>query len=208
MVTQLTELPAPGGPGSMGEKQYRIAPMDKLAIVVADVPELTLTVQTDTQGKFMLPYAGELEARGLTPAELATIIDRKLRGPYIADPHVAVNIEEAGSLMYTVDGQVNDAGSFPVTGNTTLMRAVAEAKGLNEYARLDDVVIFRTVNGEKLAALYSLEAIRRGIYEDPRIYAEDVVVVGDSPARRRFQHIIQALPLLTTPVVVALQRWR
>jgi len=90
----------------------------------------------------------------------------------------------------------------------TLMRAVAAAKGLNEYARLDDVVIFRTVQGERMAALYNLGAIRRGLYADPRIYADDVVIVGDSEARRRFQQFIQALPLITTPIVLALQARR
>jgi polysaccharide export outer membrane protein len=87
----------------------------------------------------------------------------------------------------------------------TLMRAIATAKGLDEFANQSDVVVFRTVEGQKLAALYNLKAIRRGAYEDPEIFANDVVVVGDSSARRLFRDIIQASPLLTTPLIVALQ---
>ncbi|WP_196782026.1 hypothetical protein, partial [Salmonella enterica] len=72
----------------------------------------------------------------------------------------------------------------------TLMRAVATAKGTTEFAKLDDVVIFRTVNGQKMAALYNLKAIRQGAYDDPEVFANDVVVVGDSPARRLFKDIL------------------
>lgn len=203
VVTKLSELPPPDGPGV---PTYRISPLDKLAIVVADVPELTGTFQTDTAGRFLLPYAGEIDAAGRTPRELAAIIDQRLRGRFVIDPHVSVNIEEADSLNFTVDGQVNDPGSFRITSNMTLMRAVASAKGMNEYARLDDVVIFRTVKGEKMAALYNIGAIRRGIYADPIVYPGDMVVVGDSKARRTLQQLMTALPLLTTPIIVALQR--
>ena len=88
-------------------------------------------------------------ARGLTTAELSSRIEDDLRsGNYVNDPHVAVNIEEAGSLAFTVDGQVNDPGDFTATPGLTLMRAVAQAKGVNEFARLNDVVVFRTVKGQ------------------------------------------------------------
>jgi polysaccharide export outer membrane protein len=85
---------------------------------------------------------------------------------------------------------------------------VANAKGASEFARLDDVVVFRSVNGRPMAALYNLGAIRRGIYPDPKIYANDIVVVGDSKARRMFQQFLQIAPLLTTPVVLGLERIR
>jgi polysaccharide export outer membrane protein len=56
-----------------------------------------------------------------------------------------------------------------------------------------------------MAALYNLDAIRRGTYADPRLYADDVVIVGDSPARRLFRDILQAAPLIVTPIVALLQ---
>jgi polysaccharide export outer membrane protein len=86
------------------------------------------------------------------------------------------------------------------------MRAVAAAKGATDYAKLQDVVVFRTVDGKPLAALYNLAAIRRGIYADPQIYPNDVVIVGDSQARRLFQQLLQIGPLLTTPIIIALER--
>lgn len=207
VVTKMTELPPPDGVDAASNAfAYRIAPLDKLSLIVADVPELTGLFRTDSAGKFVLPYIGEVAAAGLTPAELSDQIDGRLRGgQFINDPHVAVNVEEADSLTYTIDGQVNEPGAYTAAADLTLMRAVARAKGVNEFARLDDVVVFRTVGGQRLAALYDLDAIRRGLYADPRIYPADVVVVGDSVATRRLLRFVQALPLITTPIVLALQ---
>jgi polysaccharide export outer membrane protein len=56
-----------------------------------------------------------------------------------------------------------------------------------------------------MAALYNLKAIRRGQYNDPEVFANDVVVVGDSAARRLFKDFLQVAPLLSTPIIVLLQ---
>jgi len=209
VVTKMTDLPAPDSADQSGATQtYRVGPLDKLAIIVAGVPELSETFRTDMQGRFQLPYVGEINASGLSLAEVTAIIEQRLGAGYIVDPHVSVNLDDSTNLVYTVGGQVNEAGIFPIDGNMTLLRAIASAKGLTEFARVDDVVVFRTVSGERMAALYNLGAIHRGVYADPRIYAGDLVEVGDSVARRRMQQFIQVLPLLTTPIIVALQRPR
>ncbi len=187
-------------------RPYLIGPFDKLTIDVFGIEELsTKEVQTDAGGRISFPLAGIMEAAGKTPGELEVEIEDRLRGQYVRDPQVTVNLKETVSQVITVDGQVREPGLYPVIGKMTLMRAVATAKGTAEFAKLDDVVIFRTVNGQKLAALYNLKAIRRGFYNDPEVFANDVVVVGDSTARRLFKDALQLVPLLTTPLVVALQ---
>ena len=100
---------------------------------------------------------------------------------------------------------MREPGLYPVIGRMTLIRAVATAKGTDEFAKLDDVVVFRTVNGQQYAALYNLKSIRRGGYPDPEVFANDVVVVGDSAARRFFKNALQVAPLLTTPIILLLQ---
>jgi polysaccharide export outer membrane protein len=86
-----------------------------------------------------------------------------------------------------------------------LLRAVASARGLTEFADQDDVVILRTVGGQRIAGLYNIGAIRRGLYEDPALYANDLVVVGDSPQRRLFRDFVSVAPLLASPVIALLQ---
>lgn len=187
-------------------RPYLIGPFDKLTIDVFGIQELNQKeVQTDAGGRISFPLAGIIEAAGKTPAEVEEIIEMRLRGGFVRDPQVTVNLKETVSQVITVDGQVKEPGLYPVIGKMTLMRAVATAKGTAEFAKLDDVVIFRTVAGQKMAALYNLKAIRRGYYEDPEVFANDVVVVGDSSARRLFKDAMSIVPLLTTPLILLLQ---
>ncbi len=183
-------------------RPYLIGPFDKLSIDVFGIEDLTKEVQIDASGRLSFPLIGVVEAAGLTPGELADQIELKLQGRFVRNPQVTVNLDETVSQVITVDGQVDNPGLYPVVGRMTLMRAVATAGGTAEFAKLSDVVIFRTVNGEQLAGLYNLKAIRRGNYNDPEVFANDVVVVGDSQARRIFKDILQASPLLTTPLII------
>jgi polysaccharide export outer membrane protein len=105
-------------------------------------------------------------------------------------------------MSVTVDGQVNKAGSYPVVGRMTLMRAVALAGGTTEFAKLEDVVVFRDVGNKKYVGIYNLEGIRRGNYADPEIFPNDIVIVGDSPQRRMFKDILQTFPALLSPIIL------
>ena len=188
-------------------RPYLIGPFDKLTIDVFGIDELSRKeVQTDAGGRISFPLAGIVEAAGKTPGELEEMIEQRLRGRYVRDPQVTVNLKETVSQVITVDGQVKKPGLYPVVGRMTLMRAVATAEGLAEFAKLDDIVVFRSVNGNKMAGLFNLKAIRRGVYEDPELFANDVVVVGDSQARRLFKDALQIVPLLTTPLILLFRK--
>jgi polysaccharide biosynthesis/export protein len=202
-----TELPAPDRSDLVAESRpYLIGPFDRLTIDVFGIDELSgREVQTDASGRISFPLAGVVEAAGRTPAEIEDEIESRLRTRYVRDPQVTVNLKETVSQVITVDGQVKEPGLYPVIGKMTLLRAVATASGAGEFAALDDVVIFRTVKGQKLAALYNLKAIRRGNYPDPEVFANDVVVVGESEARKLFKEALSVVPLLTAPLIVLLQ---
>jgi polysaccharide export outer membrane protein len=206
-IANSDELPAPTRADLIEQNRpYLIGPFDKLIIDVFGIEELSKKeVQTDAGGRISFPLAGIVEAAGKTPGELEAIIEERLRGRYVRDPQVTVNLKDTVSQVITVDGQVKEPGLYPVIGRMTLMRAVATAKGVGEFAKLEDVVVFRTVGGQKMAALFNLKAIRRGYYDDPEVYANDVVVVGDSQARRIFKDALQIVPLLTTPLILLLQ---
>jgi polysaccharide biosynthesis/export protein len=200
------ELPPPERSDVIGENRpYLIGAFDKLTIDVFGIEELSKKeVQTDASGRISFPLAGIVEAAGRTPAELEQILRDRLRSNFVRNPQVTVNLKETVSQVITVDGEVKEPGLYPVVGRMTLMRAVATAKGTSEFAKLDNVVVFRTVKGQNMAALYNLKAIRRGNYADPEVFANDVVVVSDSQARRIFKDALQILPTLTYVVVALL----
>ena len=202
-----TEMPAPTAADlTVSTRAYLIGPFDKLAIDVFGIEELSnKEVQTDASGRLSFPLVGTVEAAGKTPSEIGEVIEQRLRRNYVRDPQVTVNLKETVSQVISVDGQVREPGLYPVLGRMTLMRAIATAKGTSEFAKLNDVVVFRTVSGQKMAALYNLKAIRDGAYEDPEVFANDVVVVGDDKSRRLFKDLLQTIPLITTPLVVLLR---
>jgi polysaccharide export outer membrane protein len=152
-----------------------------------------------------MPLIGTLDAGGKTASELAHDIEQSLAGRYVKDPDVTINILSSVSQVVTVDGEVEEPGLYPVTNQMTLLRAIASAKGLGQFANQKDVVILRTVNGQKMAGLYSIAAIRRGLYDDPPIFANDLIVVGDSPQRRLFRDLVSLSPLLASPLVAVLR---
>lgn len=206
-VVNSSELPPPSGVDTSSlERPYRIGPFDKLKIDVYGAAELSkVEVQTDASGRISFPLVGSLDAAGKTPAELAAAIEGGL-DRYIREPQVTVNLEETVSQVITVDGEVKEPGQYPVIGRMTLMRAIARAKGATELAKLDQVAVFRNVGGSQMAAVYSLKSIREGRYADPEVFADDVVVVGDSQSRRLLKDVLTIAPLVTTPLILLLQR--
>ncbi len=206
-VLRETELPAPQREDLFGDKRpYLIGPFDKLSVSVFGVPDLSSTVQTDAGGQLSIPLAGSVQASGRTPNEVAREIASRLRGRYVRDPQVTVNLVETVSQVLTVEGEVDRPGSYPVLTDTTLLRAVANAQGTTEFAKTSEVIIFRTVGGQRYAGVYDLRAIRRGNYADPPVYANDVIVVSESRSRRLLRDVIQASPLFLAPVITLLRR--
>lgn len=207
-VLQSSALPEPQRADIVAQaRPYLIGPFDKLTIDVFGIPELNLReVQADAGGRVSFPLAGVVEAAGKTPGELEDELESRLRARFVRDPQVTVNLKENLSRLVTVDGQVKQPGLYPVIGKMTLMRAIATARGLEEYAKQDDVVVFRTVDNKRYAAVYNLAAIRRGNYDDPEIFANDLVVVGESAARRNIRDAIGIIPTLLAPLIVTLTR--
>lgn len=199
-------LPAPSRQDlTAPDRPALIGPLDTIQVDVFNVPELSREMQVDASGRIAMPLAGTIDASGRTAGELAAAVGAALRGRYVRNPEITVNIKSSVSQVVTIDGQVVEPGLYPVTNQMTLLRAIASARGMSEFARLDDVVILRTVEGRKMAALYNVAAIRRGAYDDPSIYANDVIVVGDSPQRRLFRDFVSVAPLLAAPLIAVLQ---
>jgi len=200
-ITQLESLPEP-----LGENGYGIGPQEKLEIVVVGAEDLSGVFFTDPKGNIIFPYAGTVEIGGLSPDEASTLIASRLAGRVVRDPQVRVIPEDYPPPFISVGGEVSRPGSYPAVGKPTLLTIIAQAEGLDEYAQPDDVLVFRTVNGQRYIGLYDFEAVARGNYPDPRLYPNDVVMVGDSPGRRRFEQVLRALAPFATSAVILIDR--
>jgi polysaccharide export outer membrane protein len=178
------------------ESDYKIAPMDKLAIKVFKMDDLSGDYGVDLAGNISLPLIGEVKAANLTTAQLDDELTQKLGAKYLEHPDVSVAIKASTAHVVTVDGAVKEGGTFPVGGPISLIQAVAMAKGTTEDANSRRVAVFRTIGGQRQAAAFDLTSIRRGEAPDPQIYPGDIIVIDGSSVKAREKQILQSIPLL------------
>lgn len=177
-------------------REFRLGSTDKLSVEVFGVPELARAVRIDSSGDISLPLIGVIQATGETPIGLADKIASAYNVRYLRNAQVTVTLIEMTSQQVLVDGAIRDPGQYPLSGNSSLMSTIAVAKGVTDLARLDQVLIFRTINGERAVARYNLGEIREGRAPDPAIYGDDVVVVGSGPGRLGLRDLLLLTPVL------------
>lgn len=179
------------------EQGYRIAPMDTVSVRVFKMADLTGDYEVDLAGNISMPLIGEVNAFNLTTAELDDRLTRKLGEKYLENPDVSVGVKASTRRAVTVDGSVGKSGSYPITGPTTLMQAIAVAGGTSENANPRRVAVFRQIGGQRQAAAFDLTSIRRGESPDPPIYPGDIVVVDGSATKAAQRQILNSLPILS-----------
>lgn len=178
-------------------QDYRIGPLDAINVSVFQEPELSAAeVQVDAAGNVALPLVGTIAAAGRTASELSDELEKRLGAKYLEDPQVTVSVAGSVSQKVVVQGEVTQPGVYEIKGPTTLLEALAMAKGETRVAALKEVVVFRTANGERLGAVFDVASIRRGDAPDPQVLGNDVVVVGYSNSRSIWRDILGAAPLL------------
>ena len=176
---------------------YRLGPADKVEVGVFNVPDLRTEAMVDPGGFVAMPLIGPVRAAGLTTLEFGDAVRARLDERYVRDPKVTVSLVDAVSQRVTLDGAVRAPGRYPVIGPTSLTEAIALGQGPSDYARTNEVLIFRTVEGRRYVGRFSLADIRGGRALDPRVYGGDTVVVGTNNTRLALRDIASAAPLLS-----------
>lgn len=175
---------------------YRIAPLDTLAIKVFRFEDLSGDYDVDLTGSITMPLIGAVPAIDKTPQQLSGELAARLGEKYLQNPNVSVAVKASTARAVTIDGAVGQPGNFPVAGPTTLVQAIAMARGLTEDANSRRVAIFRQIGGKRMAAAFDLKAIRQGKAEDPPVYSGDIVIVDGSSIKGAYKKVLSSLPLL------------
>jgi polysaccharide export outer membrane protein len=88
-------------------------------------------------------------------------------------------------------------GIYALTGPTTLIQAVALARGIDpKLANPKKVAVIRTVNSKRVTGFYNLAAIREGKQPDPQIYGQDMIIIDTSSGKSFLSNIGSAMPLI------------
>ncbi|MEO7634710.1 MAG: polysaccharide biosynthesis/export family protein [Sphingomicrobium sp.] len=192
------EFAAPDAPSVVAlEAGYKIAPMDKLAIKVFKMEDMTGDYDVDLAGHISLPLIGEVDAANMTTADLDALLTTKLGEKYLEHPDVSVALKQSVGRLVTIDGAVREPGSYPVLRSLSLMQAISLGKGVSEDANAHRVAVFRTIGGKRQAAAFDLVTIRRGEAPDPAVYPGDIVVVDGSSIKQLQKQLLQTIPLLS-----------
>ena len=163
-------------------KEYRIQPGDQLDVKFFYNPELNelLTVRSD--GKITLQLVNDVVAAGLTPVELTTALT-KAYAPELTNPRIAVIVRTSIIDKVYVDGEVNRAGMVNLTGPTTALQSIAQAGGMRESAKPEEVIVLRRADDRSVKAIHvNLKNVLlgEGSAQDILLRPNDIVYVPKS----------------------------
>jgi protein involved in polysaccharide export with SLBB domain len=121
---------------------YVIQVGDELAIKFYTNPELNEDVKVRPDGKISLQLIDDVQAAGLSPAQLDAEVTKRYTGE-LADPNVSVILRVTGAQQVYVNGEVGKQGPVPLVGGMTLYQTIQIAGGFLETAHRRQVVVIR-----------------------------------------------------------------
>ncbi|MER9651761.1 polysaccharide biosynthesis/export family protein [Mesorhizobium sp. M0199] len=195
------ELPAPQNTQNGSEQP--LSPNDVLEVNVFQVDNLNRTVQVDSGGQISLPLIGTITAAGKTVRQLEQEIETAYGAKYLQSPDVTIFVKESIGQRITVDGEINKAGIYPVSSNSSLIDAIALAGGFNTVGDAKKVFVYRNIGPNTLVANYNVEEIRGGKSRNPRIYGGDKIVVFASKSKIAMNNLKDALGVASSAARLA-----
>jgi len=155
---------------------YTLKPLDPIYIRFSGIQEQqALELVVDENGEISLLHIKEpIKAAGLTTSELEDIIEcRYIDGGIYKN--VSVNVTMTAKVYY-VQGEVNAPGQFQLMSGTTLLQAIAGARGYTPFANKKKVTITR----QGKLYTYSTKKLEKDPSKDVIIEAGDVIKVWQS----------------------------
>ena len=117
------------------------APQDVLTVTVWDSPDLSGKFTVETDGSFTFPLIGRVKAGGLTLRQFEAELKKKLADGYFKNPQVSVAVETYRSQRIFIVGEVRNPGTYQLTGDMTLIEAIARAGSTTPGAAPEAIVV-------------------------------------------------------------------
>lgn len=171
--------------GGITTDEYRIGVDDMVQVEVWRNPELSVTVPVRPDGMISVPLIGDIAAGGRSAQAVAADIEVQLAA-YVREPKVAVILTELRSHEFLsrvrVTGAVHRPVSLPYRQGMTVLDAVLEAGGVNDFAAAGRTRLYRKDNGGTTQAVpVDLQRIlRRGdLSTNIEVQPGDVITVPE-----------------------------
>lgn len=170
---------ASGGTNGMnaGVDQFsRLRVGDLIWVSFSDIerPPQKQEVNIPDSGIITLPFNIHVKADGKTTTEL----EREIRDAYVPSLFVNLTVSvRADQRFYYVDGEVRTSRAWAYTGETTVLRAIANAGGFTDFANRKKIEL-RRQNGQRFFINY-YKALKDPNLDLP-VYPNDHIIVGRS----------------------------
>jgi polysaccharide export outer membrane protein len=177
-------VPAPAaaaqanGEGVPLPEGYVIGAQDVLGVIFWREQDMSTDVAVRPDGMITLPLINEVRAAGLTPDQLrATLTDRAAK--FIQEPNVSIVVKAINSRKVSVAGNVGKPGEYPLLSRMTVLQLIAQAGGLQEFAKEKDILVVRTENGKQVSYKFNYKDVSRGknLQQNIELKPGDVVIV-------------------------------
>ena len=132
-------------PSSSGD--YVVGAQDVLKVTVFDEPQLSGTFRVDADGTFTYPFLGRIEAKGQTLRTIERTLTKLLADGYVKRPQIAIEVEEYRSRNIFIVGEVRTPGKYPLSGQMTVIEAIAQAGSTTTNASSDLLILRRAGGG-------------------------------------------------------------
>jgi polysaccharide export outer membrane protein len=139
---------APAAQADQARVEYLIGAQDVLTITVWDSPDLSGKFTVETDGSFTFPLIGRVKAGGLTLRQFEAELKKKLADGYFKNPQVSVAVETYRSQRIFIVGEVRNPGTYQLTGDMTLIEAIARA-GSTTPAAAPEAIVVRAPAGKQ-----------------------------------------------------------
>ncbi len=154
-------------PGSV-----RLRRGDQVVVYLRGIPQQEdVRDVVDDTGSITLPLLGNMTVEGKSTAEAELEIETAyVDGGFYRKINVIIVAQEG---EYFVRGEVKREGRYPVSGDLTLLQAIAAAGGYTDFARRSRVKVIH----DQQDMTFDADEIEKGRAPDPVIRNGDIIVV-------------------------------
>jgi polysaccharide export outer membrane protein len=147
--------------GTDSLSQYVIGPADVIRINVWKNAELSQTLTVDPDGFVSVPLLGDIHVAGMTTNRLGSTLASRYKS-FVVSPQVTVSVIDIRSRQVYVMGQVGKAGGYPLIAPITVLQLIAQAGGLNTFAKRKSIYVLRAKNGNTEKLPFNYVSVTRG----------------------------------------------
>lgn len=146
---------------------YRINAGDQIEINVWGEERLQRDLTVLPDGTIAFPLVGQLRVAGMLPQEVERMVSERLRSQYRGEvPFVTVSVKAPTGMRYSIIGRVRSPGVVSMSRYLTVLEALSQAGGPDEFANVDNIIVVRQTGDRTQSFRVRLGGLLKGSASD------------------------------------------